>query len=89
MKIIELKSNKTLYDSKGKGKFYVTLEFWKALKSAKIKYMSGAKIADIRYSEILILDLKTRNFDKIFEMIANSAIGREVMEGRMPIDTRL
>ncbi|MCK4760215.1 MAG: hypothetical protein KAT69_09195 [Candidatus Aminicenantes bacterium] len=89
MKIIEIKSDEILYDSKGKEKFYVTPEFWQALKSGKIQYMSGGMKEGIRYSEILSLNLKARNFDSIFKRIAESAIGKEVMEGRMPIDTRL
>lgn len=89
MKIIEIKSDEILYDSKGKEKFYVTPEFWRALKLGKIQYMSGAMTDNIQYSEILILNLKAKNFDSIFKKIANSAIGKEVMEGRMPIDIRL
>lgn len=89
MKIIDIKSNEILYDSKGKGKFRITFDFWEALKSKKIQYMSGGMKDGARYSEILILDLEARDFDKIFEKIANSGIGKEVMEGRMSIDTRL
>ena len=89
MKIIEIETSKILYDSKGEEKLFVVSEFWKALKSGKIQYMSGATKAGIRYSEILILNLEVRNFDVIFKKIANSGIGREVMEGRMPVNTRL
>ena len=89
MKIIEIKSDNILYDSKGKDNFHVTPEFWKALKSGKIQYMSGGMKDGARYSEILSLDLDARNFDSIFKGIAKSAIGKEVMEGRMPIDTEL
>jgi len=89
MKIIEIESNETLYDSKGKEKFFVTSEFWKALKSRKIQYMSGGIKDNISYSEILILNLKTKNFDFVFKRIANSGIGKEVIKGNMPVNSML
>ena len=89
MKIIEIKSNKILYDSKGKEEFFITPEFWKALRSEKIQYMLGGMRSGVRYSEILILNMKTKDFDLIFKRIANSGIGKEVMEGRMPVSSIL
>lgn len=92
MKIIDIESNEILYDSKekeGKEEFVVTSEFWKALKSGKVQYMSGGLKEGIHYSEVLILNLKAKNFEFIFKRIANSAIGKEVMEGRMPVNSML
>jgi len=89
MKIIEIESNEILYDSKGEEKFFVTSEFWKALKSGKIQYMSGGIKDNISYSEILILSLKTKNFDFVFKRIANSGIGKEVIKGNMPVNSML
>ena len=89
MKIIEIESKEILYNSKGEEKFFVTSEFWKALKSRKIQYMSGGIKDNISYSEILILNLKAKNFEFIFKRIANSGIGKEVIKGNMPVNSML
>lgn len=89
MKIIEIESNEILYDSDGEEKFFVTPEFWKALKSGKIQYMSGGIKDDVSYSDILILNLKAKNFEFIFKRIVNSGVGKEVMKGKMPVNSIL
>jgi len=87
------KSKKIYYDT-GKDKvFLVTFEFWKALKAGEIRYRSGGeKTKDdsvIFYTERLTLDLKDKTFEKTFEGIARSEIGKLVMSGHMPVDTIL
>jgi len=89
MKIIEIETNKILYESKGEEEFFVSSSFFNALKAGKIKYMAGGKMEDIRFSEIMTLDLKDKKFDSIFRNIVASEIGKLVIKGEMPLDTIL
>lgn len=89
MKIIEIGTNKILYDSKGEGKFFVLFSFFEALEAGKIKYITGGKAGGVRFSEIMKLDLKSKEFNPIFRNIARSEIGKLVMRGEMPLDTIL
>jgi len=89
MKIIEIETEKILYESKGEEKVFVSSSFFKALEMGKIKYMTGGKIEDMRFSETKILDLKDKKFDSIFKDIVASEIGKLVIKGKMPLDTIL
>ena len=89
MKIVEIGTDKILYDSKGEEKFFVSFSFFKALKAGKIKYRTGEKEQGLRFTEIKILDLKDRKFDSVFRDIVASEIGKLIVRGEMPLDTIL
>lgn len=90
MKIIDAETNKILYDSgRGEDQFLVSPKFFKALKSGKIRYMSGGKRGGIRYSEIKTLDIKDEGFSSTFKGIAMSEIGKAVINETMPLSTIL
>ena len=89
MKIIEIETNRILYDSEGEEEFFVTSSFFWALKAGEIKYMAGGLLKGKRYSEIKILDLKDKEFDSVFRGIALSETGKLVMKGKMTVDTVL
>lgn len=89
MKIIEIRTDKILYNSKGEEKFFVSFSFFEALEAGKIKYRTGGKEQGLRFTEIKTLDLKDKKFDSIFKDIATSEIGKLVIKGEMPLDTIL
>jgi len=89
LKIIEIETKKILYESKGEEKIFVSSSFFKALKAGEIKYMTGGKMEDMRFSETKTLDLKDKKFDSIFKDITASEIGKLVIKGKMPLDTIL
>ena len=90
MKIIDIKTDELYYDSgREEEKYFVSANFFKALKAGEIKYMDTGKIGDIRYNEIKKLDLNEKDFNFIFKNIAASEIGKLVIKGKMPLDTIL
>lgn len=90
MKIIDTKTDKILYDSgRGEEEYFVSSEFFKALKAGKIRYMAGGKFGGKRYSEIKTLDIKEKDFSSVFKGIAMSEIGKAVMNETMPLSTVL
>lgn len=90
MQIIDIETNKILYDSgRGEEKYYVSSKFFRALKAGKIRYMAGATIGGIRYSEIKTLDIKDEGFSSTFKGIAMSEIGKAVINETMPLSTIL
>ena len=93
MKIIDMFTGKIYYNTEGEESFSVTTYFWENLKSKGLKYRSGGtrkyKKDEIRYSEELVLKLKDKNFESIFRDIADSGMGKAVMQGELPIDTVL
>lgn len=90
MKIIDIKTDELYYDSGKEGKkYFVSSDFFKALKAGEIKYIDTGKIGDIRYNEIKKLDLNEKDFTSIFKDIAASEIGKLVIKGKMPLNTIL
>ena len=87
MKFIDIKSKKVYFDTGGV-EYYITAEFWKALKAGKIRYKSGGTGGEddsILYTEILTLNLDDDNFDRIFDDIALSDSGSAMMVGKLPV----
>jgi len=85
MKLINIKNKKKVYYDTGGVEYYITAEFWKALKAGKIQYRAGGEGDEIQYIEILILDLDDDNFDKIFDDISLSDSGSAMMAGKLPV----
>jgi len=88
MKIVDIKSKKIYYDTEG-AEYYVTAEFWKALKTGKIQYRSGGENNGILFTEILILNIDDDSFEKIFNIISLTSSGEAMMRGRVPVTTIL
>ena len=84
MKFIDIKSKKVYYNTGG-DEYFITAEFWKALKADRIKYRTGGERNGILYTRILILKIG----DKVFKTIALSTRGRAAMEGKVPVTTIL
>ena len=89
MKIIEIGTNKVLYDSKGEEEFFVSFSFFEALKVGKIRYRAGGKEQDLRFTKIETLDIKDEKFDSAFKNTAASEMGKLAMKGEMPLNTIL
>lgn len=84
MKLIDIKNKKVYFDTGGV-EYFITAEFWKALKAGKIQYQAGTEDSGIQYTEILTLDINDNNFDKTFEDIALSDSGSAMMVGKLPV----
>ncbi len=84
MKFIDIKSKKVYYDTKGIV-YFITAEFWKALKADKIQYYSGGERKGILFTELLILKMNNKDFEKVFKNIALSTNGKAMMEGKIPV----
>jgi len=90
MKIVDSLTGELYYGSKDeKEEVLVTSVFWRALVNKEVKYLFGGEKKGVFYTEVLILDLKSKNFEKIFSSIAESEKGKEVLLGSMPVDTTL
>ena len=90
MKIIDIHTAEIYYDvGSDEEEISVTKGFWEALKNKKIQYRTGKKTSKAFETIIVILDLKDKEFGTIFKRIADSEIGKEVMAGRLPVDTIL
>ena len=88
MRIIDVKNRKVYYDTKG-ADYFVTAEFWKALKTGKIKYRTGGERDGILYTEILVLKMSNKNFEKVFKSIALSSNGEAMLAGKLPVTDTL
>jgi len=88
MKIVDIKSKKVYYDTEG-AEYYVTAEFWKALKAGKIQYRSGGEANGILFTEVLVLKIDDNNFEKVFNEISLSTGGKAAMEGKVLVTTIL
>lgn len=84
MKIVDIKSKKVYYDTKGVD-YFVTADFWKALKAGKIQYRSGGERDGILFTEILVLRTTNRDFEKVFKIIAVTTGGQAMMQGKIPV----
>ena len=90
MKIYDIETGEVYYKSKGVGNFIITKEFWKYLKTKKVKYRVGGVTKDgTRFTTVSILNLADENFESIFIRVAKSEMGKLVMKGELPVDTIL
>lgn len=90
MKIVDSLTGELYYGSKDeKEEFPVTGAFWRALVNKEIRYLFGGKKRGVFYTEVLVLDLKSKKFEEIFSSIAKSEKGKEVLKGLLPVDTVL
>ena len=91
MIISDIEKKKVYYNTGRDKTYFVTSEFWKALKAGKIKYRSGGQKTErdsiVYYSTRETLSLKNKNFEKTFKGIARSEIGRLPMSGQLPATT--
>ena len=88
MRIIDNSTSEVYYDTGGE-KFLVCKEFWQLLKTKGIRYATGGTKHGISYSSFDVLKLGSSNFEEIFGRLARSQLGRDVMLGKLPVDTEL
>ena len=93
MVIKNIETGKIYYKTNGDKEYFCTPEFWEALEAGEIYYSWGGqektKENVIFYSERLVLDLKDKAFEKKFEGIVKSEVGKLVMSGQLPTSTIL
>lgn len=88
MIILDKVTGKVYYGSGG-FEVKVTAEFWRALKNQRIQFNDFDREAKVYFSYVRELNIDDEDFESIFKNIANSEIGRSVLEGRLPVSTIL
>jgi hypothetical protein len=90
MKLVNFLNHSVIYYDNQKADGFaieVSENFWNHLSTDGIQYRSGGMRNRNLYSEELVLKLTDPEFDKIFLLIANSEIGKQVLVGDLPPNT--
>lgn len=88
MIVINKETGLKVFGSKGK-EYIVSDVFWRAIREGRVRYRDGGVEKGDHFTIIIVLDIKSLDFEKALEDILNTAVGKSAAEGKESVDTIL